>query len=171
MLLRAARPELVADREAVIAVLDVDPAGPAFGASAVGALMQPGAPLNSMAVRFQHMPYDWSDAGRLGELLKALPADAVWGVSSEGALFEYGSDEQIVDNLRELRAPIPCAVTIVGSVTRDSEATRASRASTRVATIPRSLDAFCDLVSAAGWRLDSASARPFSYNVRLVQRE
>lgn len=170
MLLQTAHPELVANRTAAIAILDVDAAGASFGASAVEALQRPGAPLSSMTVRLQHTTYDWSDARRLPEILGSLPADSVCAVSSEGALFEYGTDQQIVENLRELRAATPAVLAIVGTVTRDSAATRASRASTRVTTIPRSIEVFRNLASQAGWLVDSAVERPFSYNVRLVPR-
>jgi hypothetical protein len=167
MLLQAAHPGLVANRPATIAILDVDAAGAAFGEKAVEALQASGGPLSAMTVRVHHATYDWSDASRLPAILQALPADAVCAASSEGALFEYGTDIQIVENLRALRAASPAAATFVGTVTRDSAATRASRASTRVTTIPRSIEAFRNLASAAGWRLGFVSERPFAYSVRL----
>ena len=168
MLLSRAHLRLAIGREATIAILDLDDAGPAFGAGAVEVLQRPEAPLASIGVRFQHVPYDWSDAGRLPGILASLPADAICAVSSEGALFEYGTDQQIVENLRGLRVATPTPVMIVGTVTRDSVATRASRASTRIPTIPRSIEAFRELASEAGWLIESAAERPFSYNVRLV---
>jgi hypothetical protein len=167
MLLLAAHPELVAGRTAAIAVLDVDVAGAAFGKEAVGTLQAPGGPLSRIALQFQYVTYDWSDAPRLAAILASLPGDAVCAVSSEGALFEYGTDQQIVENLRGLRLATPAAATIVGTVTRDSAATRASRASTRVTTVPRSIEAFRNLASAAGWQIETALERPFSYSVRL----
>jgi hypothetical protein len=167
MLLQTAQPELVANRPAAIVVLDVDAVGPTFGERAVESLRTAGGPFSGMAVRFEHVPYDWSDASRLRANIASLPADAVCAVSSEGALFEYGTDQQIVENLRELRLATPAAATVVGTVTRDSAATRASRASTRVTTIPRSIEAFRELASAAGWRLESVLERPLSYSVRL----
>lgn len=171
LLLLSSRPALLIGREVLIVVLDVDQAGPAFGAAVIEVLRQPGAPFESMAVRFQHATYDWSSPGSFNGILTALPADAVCAVSSEGALFEYGSDQEIVDNLRELRVATPPAVVAVGTVTRDSAATRASRSSTRVATVPRSTEAFGELAEAAGWVVESAVARPFSYNVRLFPRQ
>jgi hypothetical protein len=167
LLLQAARPDLLASREAIIAILDVDAAGAAFGERAVAALKAPGGPLSAMTVGFHHATYDWGDASRLPGLLAGLPADAVCAVSSEGALFEYGTDQEIVENLRALRAASLAPVTCVGTVTRDSAATRASRASTRVTTIPRSIEAFADLASAARWRVDVVLERPFAYSVRL----
>jgi hypothetical protein len=168
MLLQAAHPELMANRTAAITVLDVDAAGPSFGERAVAALQGSGGPLSSMSVRLQYVIYDWSDASRLPGIVGASPADAVCVVSSEGALFEYGTDQQIVENLRELRVAAPAVRAIAGTVTRDSAATRASRASTRVTTVPRSIETFRDLASAAGWQVETVLERPFSYNVRLA---
>jgi hypothetical protein len=167
LLLQAAHPELVVDRAATIVVLDVDAAGAEFGGKAVEALKASGGPLSEMTVGFHHAAYDWSDASQLPGLLASLPADAVCAVSSEGALFEYGTDQQIVENLRALRITSPTAAAFVGTVTRDSAATRASRASTRVTTIPRPIEAFRDVASMAGWRLESVLERPFAYSVRL----
>ena len=168
MLLQAAHPGLMANRTAAIIVLDVDAAGAAFGERAVAALQSTGGPLSAMTVRLQHVAYDWSEANRLCGILAASPADAVCVVSSEGALFEYGTDQQIVENLRELRVAAPAVAGIVGTVTRDSAATRASRASTRVTTVPRSIEGFRDLASAAGWQVETVLERPFSYSVRLA---
>ena len=168
MLLQAAHPGLMANRTAAITVLDVDAAGTAFGERAVAALQGSGGPLRAMTVRLQHVAYDWSEASRLRGILAASPADAVCVVSSEGALFEYGTDQQIVENLRELRVAVPAALAVVGTVTRDSAATRASRASTGVATVPRSIEVFRELASAAGWQVETVLERPFSYNVRLA---
>ena len=168
MLLQAAHPELMANRTAAIIVLDVDAAGPSFGERAVAALQGSGGPLRPMSVRLHHVTYDWSDARRLHGILAASPADAVCVVSSEGALFEYGTDQQIIENLRELRFAAPAALAIAGTVTRDSAATRASRASTRVTTVPRSIEMFRELASAAGWQVETVLERPFSYNVRLA---
>ena len=167
LLVRAAHPELVADRAVTIAILDVDAAGAAFGEKAVIALKTSGGPLSAMTVGVHHVTYDWSNASQLSGLLAGLPADAVCAVSSEGALFEYATDQEIVENLRALRAASPAPATCVGTVTRDSAATRASRASTRVTTIPRSIDAFQDLAAAARWRVDVVLERPFAYSVRL----
>jgi hypothetical protein len=168
ILLQTSHPELVAGRDATIAVLDVDAAGPAFGARALDVLRGPGSPLHGMQVRLQHLQYEWSDPDRLGEILETRHAiDAVCAVSSEGALFEYGSDAEIIGSLRQLRRATAPDTTVVGSVTRDSAATRASRASSGVSTIPRTMEAFRELAGQAGWTVDYAVERPFTYNVRL----
>jgi hypothetical protein len=161
---------LLNDRSITIAVLDIDQDGPAFGASAVGALRTANGPLEAVDVSLHHVEYDWSDPGRLAAVLvDACGSGAACAVSSEGGLFEYGSDAAIGSNLECLRATADDAF-VVGSVTRDGEATRAAQRGSGAATRPRTLAQFDSLCNRAGWRIQRVIERPFSYNVRLVKR-
>jgi hypothetical protein len=164
--------ELLVGREIGIAVMDLDDRGPGFGGRAIEALCEAGRPLDGLKVGFQHFSYEWSDAERLGKLLRELEAgDAACGISSEGGLFEYGSDEEIVSNLRALEAGTPRDAVVVGSVTRDGAPVRASLIASRVSTRPRTIEGFRSLCEQGGWSVEEAMERPFSYNVRLVKRE
>jgi hypothetical protein len=164
--------ELLAGRDIGITVMDLDARGPGFGGRAIEALCAAGGPLGGLKVRFRHFSYAWSDAGRLRKLLRDLEAgDAACGISSEGGLFEYGSDEEIVSNLRALDAETPRDAVVVGSVTRDGGPVRASLVASRVLTRPRRIEGFRSLCEQGGWKVEEAIERPFSYNVRLVKRE
>lgn len=168
--LRDMQAGLLAGRKIAIAVMDLDEKGPTFGSRAVEALRAPGAPLRGLAVRFRHLRYDWSDVSRLREGLEEMHADeAVCGISSEGGLFEYGSDEEIVSNLEVLRGGTPGYAIVVGSVTRDGEPVRASLATSRLRTLPRTIESFQTLAKEGGWKVEALVERPFSYNVRLVK--
>jgi hypothetical protein len=64
--------------------------------------------------------------------------------SSEGGLFEYGSDDEIMSNLKALRSQ-PDVVAVAGSVTRADEPTQQLRQATsfenssaRVGGLPKS---------------------------------
>jgi hypothetical protein len=163
--------ELLVGREIGISVMDLDARGPGFGGRAIEALSAAGGPLAGLKVGFRHIDYQWSDAERLRGLLRELDArDAACGVSSEGGLFEYGSDEEIVSNLRALDAGTPQDAVVVGSVTRDGAPVRVSLIASRVLTRPRTIEGFRSLCERGGWTLEEAIARPFSYNVRLVKR-
>lgn len=165
--LRSRSPKCLDGRSIRIAVLDRDEGGPAFGARAVKTLQKPGAPLHGLNIEFQAIRYDWSDPQRLGVLLKGLEAEnAACVISSEGGLFEYGSDEEIVANLTALGAGTPRDAVFVGSVTRDCEAVRAN--GQIVASRPRTLEAFCVLVESGGWKLKQLIERPFSYHVSVA---
>jgi hypothetical protein len=100
-------------------------------------------------------------------LCGARRAGALVAVSSEGGLFEYGSDDDITRNLRALAASSGPDLFVVGSVTRDDEAIRVLKLTSTLATRPRGLPVFSELVERAGWRITRSIARPFSDQVRL----
>ncbi len=168
--LHAGNPDLLVRREITIAVMDLDGDGPAFGVRAIDALCAPAAPLGDLDVRFRHFNYDWSEAVRLREFLDHLhAADTACAVSSEGGLFEYGSDPEIVENLRTLHAGTASDAIVVGSVTRDGRAVRALQTANGLSARPRTIEAFRFLVEQAGWIIQRVIERPFSYNVRLMK--
>jgi hypothetical protein len=164
--------ELLVGREIGITVMDLDPRGPGFGGRAIEALCAAEGPLSGLKVGFRHCSYEWSDAERLRKLLRDLGAgDAACGISSEGGLFEYGSDGEIVSNLRVLDAETPRDAVVVGSVTREGRPVRASLIASRVLTRPRTIEGFRSLCEQGGWTVEEAIERPFSHNVRLVKRD
>jgi len=168
--LQAERPALLAGRKIEVAVLDVDASGPAFGGRAIEALRAPASPLRGLNIGFRHFEYEWSDSARLRELLCELEtSDAACGISSEGGLFEYGSDNEIITNLRALHSGTARDAVVVGTVTRDGEPVRASLIANRVSTRPRTSETFQSLCEQGGWIVEEMIERPFSYNVRLVK--
>ncbi len=113
---------------------------------------------------------DWTDTAALREVLGAIRRDgAVAAGSSEGGLFEYGSDEEIAANLACLRDEAPDDFVVVGSVTRDDEVTRRLRLGGGAATHPRGLEVFRALAARSGWRVVRAIERPLSDQVLLAR--
>jgi hypothetical protein len=166
----AEQEDLLGGRDVVIALMDLDARGPSFGVRAVAALGLAGAPLSGLEITVQFLSYEWSNTERLRMALEELNAgDAACGISSEGGLFEYASDEEVVANLRALRSGTAGDAIVVGSVTRDGRAVRASLGANRVATRPRTMDGFRELCDQGGWKVEEVIERPFSYNVRLVK--
>ena len=90
-------------------------------------------------------------------------------MSSEGGLFEYGSDDEIAGNLTTLLELTPPDTVVVGSASRASELTRV-HSGIGVTLRPRTPEAFRDLVERSGWEVDRIIERPFSDNFRLVKR-
>jgi hypothetical protein len=149
-------------------VLDFDDAGPTFGANALASLSQAGGPLRGLRVDFRHVPYDWTKSADLKPVLTdAQTKRAVVICSSEGGLFEYGSDTEIEENLKILRE-FPEVLAVVGSVTRADEPIQRMRKMGRAATRPRGLEVFRNLVKKAGWTIVRAIERPFSDQVVLT---
>jgi hypothetical protein len=168
ILVRKEHPELLAGRSVHIHVLDREQAGPRFGERALAALRVQGAPLYGVDVGLNPVAYDWADASLLRNLLDRFGArDAIVAASSEGALFDYGSDQEITDNLAALRDGAPPDAVVVGSVTRDRGSTRLALQETKLAVRPLGLEAFGKLVASAGWRVERAIDQPASHVVRL----
>jgi hypothetical protein len=169
ILLRREHERLLAGRHVEISVLDLDAAGPHFGARALRALSAPGAPLAGLDARLERVHYDWSNPTELVPVLEAARASgAVTLAASEGGLFEYGADDEISANLETLRAGTGPSFAMVGSVTRADEPMQRMRRHSRIPTRPRGLSVFGPLVERAGFRLDQVIERPFSDHVTLV---
>ena len=167
ILLKCGHPELL-QRPIVIHVLDPDKDGPFFGANALAALKAPGRPLEGLDIAFDHRAYDWNKPAVLESLVRELTAaSALVAASSEGALFEYGSDEAIIANLTALRAGGTGARLVAGSVTRADESRRRMIALTRFNLVPRGLDGFAPLAEQAGFTIARVEEAYLSDQVML----
>ncbi len=168
IVLRNENPKLLENREIEIRILDIDDAGPRFGSRALAALAADAGPLSGLPVRFQHIRYDWCQSARLGPLVAELGERAgIVAGSSEGGLLDYGSDEQILANLRELGARTPDEAFFVGSVSRGDGKARILNEAGRAAIHLRLLKDFSALVAAAGWRVTRVAESPLSWELVL----
>lgn len=161
-------PDLLKARIVNVAIFDPDADGPAFAVNAFRRLSDVDAPLHGLDIRVSPWAISWSQLQELREALASLSArNSICAISSEGALFEYGSDEEIRSALNALESAVPEESFFVGSVTRSGACAEAARHLSRTATRPRSIEAFTELTASGGWRLDEYIPRPFSYQVRL----
>jgi hypothetical protein len=152
-----------------ILVLDPDERGPAFGAAALKELARPGRPLHGLDVAMQRISYDWTDTAPLDECVaSAIAIGAAIVASSEGGLFEYGSDEAIVRNLTSLHAAGRGARAVVGSVTSGDEHRRRMVAQSSLKVIPRGLEGFAPLAARAGYSIALSRPAIVSDQVELV---
>lgn len=159
-------PRHLRGRRVVIEVLDLDSAGPAFGARALAALSVPGGPLHGLQIEFRHRPYDWSRPEELAPVLEGLRAEnALWAASSEGGLFDYGSDAEVIANLTKLAE----AHVIVGSVTRADALMREMQRDSTMPLVMRGHAAFATLAARAGWKVARVVERIVSDQVALVR--
>ncbi len=103
LVLHQEHPQCLASHPIHVYVFDLDAAAPRFGARALEALRAPGAPLHDLDITLIHTKYDWLDVFPLRELLKEIHHEhAIVAASSEGGLFEYGTDTEIIANLKTL---------------------------------------------------------------------
>jgi hypothetical protein len=153
ILLRRDRTDLLR-RPVVIHVLDSGADGPFFGANAFAALRAEGRPLHGLDAAWVRHDYDWNTADPLANLVRDLArTGGVIAASSEGALFEYGSDDAIVANLSALRADGALERLVAGSVTRSDEVRRRMIEMTGFRLIPRGLEGFAPLATRAGFAI------------------
>jgi hypothetical protein len=170
ILLNRLRPDL-ASRPIVIHVLDGSEDGPFFGANALAALMADGRPLHGLDVTWVHRTYDWNEPAVLEQLVRELiSAGGLIAASSEGALFEYGSDDAVVANLVALRAHGNGAKLIAGSVTRPDDIRRRMMAQTRFRLVLRGTTGFAPLAERAGFVIAKAENAWLSDQVLLRPR-
>jgi hypothetical protein len=167
LVLNRDHPGALAGRRVLINVLDLDTAGPAFGARALSSLSVPGGPLHGLNVELRHRSYDWSRAADLAPVLDAAMSErALVAASSEGGLFDYGSDEEVVSNLEMLR---PAVSVVVGSVTRNDPMMRSMLAASSVTLRPRGHAVFGALALKAGWKVAKVIERPVCDQVALLR--
>jgi hypothetical protein len=153
-------------RQIVIHVLDLDEAGPFFGANALTALKAQGAPLAGLDISFDHRRYNWDEPAALKLLVSELvAAGAVIAASSEGGLFEYGSDAAVVANLEALR---PGAGVVAGSVTSADESRRRRITVTKFKLVPRGVEGFRPLAARGGFTIAKAETAQLSDQVLLI---
>ena len=167
ILLRSSRPGLL-DRPIAIEVLDSSQDGAFFGANALAALQADEGPLAGLDIGLRHRDYDWDRPAALASLVeKVASAGAVIAASTEGALFEYGSDQAIVANLQTLRANGSGVRLVAGSVTCADETRRRMIAETRFKLVPRGLAGFAPLAAQAGFRVAKVESAMLSEQVLL----
>ena len=156
-------------RPVAIHVFDAQQDGPAFGARALTALGAPGEPLHGLDVQFQHHTYDWNDTAPLARELSGLAArGAIIAASSEGGLFEYGTDGVIVANLTALaQAGVPI---VAGSVTSSSELRKRMITQTKFRIFPRGLEGFAPLAEQGGYAIAESRSAIVSEQVLLRPR-
>lgn len=169
--IHAEHANLLTGRKIMITLFDLDTAAQTFCGRAFDALMSPGAPLEGLDVSFRSLKYDWSASEQLRRALDELHAsDALCAISSEGGLFEYGSDEDVIANLKVLHAGTRPDAIAVGSFTPDRDWVRAAHSKGRLSTRLRTIEAVRSVTEQAGWSVQHLIERPFGYNVRLIKR-
>jgi len=167
ILLQRSSPHLLR-RKITVHLLDPDTNGPTFSRNALAALCSSGAALEGVDAQLVHRVYDWNQPAPLSQWVSELAATGIVAASSEGALFEYGSDAAIAGNLRALFGDGHGAVAIAGSVTRDHESIRRAVSMTRFKLIPRGMETFTALIRGTGFTVAHVEGSLMSDQVRLA---
>jgi hypothetical protein len=116
-------------------------------------------------VSLAHHDYDWDHPAELKRLMQDwTAAGALTIASSEGGLFEYGSDQPIMNNLHILHEG---ARFVAGSVTNGDPIRRRMIALSPFKVIPRGLAGFTPLAEAAHFSVVEARTALVSEQVLL----
>jgi len=160
-LLAAANKELLSKRRIEIIVLDTDTFGPEFASSSIEVLKINDPLFFGLNLSVRHIRYDWNSTQALSELLESTK-DAIHGFSSEGGLFEYGTDQAIQANLEAIARTSNSDARIVGSIMLDPdhinpmmvEMQKVTGTSTRFL----GMDGLRSIVSKSGWEIESSKS-------------
>jgi hypothetical protein len=175
LVLQKERPGALAERQIYIHSLDLNTAGPDFGARALAAMLSREAPLDGLQISFQHISYNWSEPAGLRSLVESFgKGQNIVAASSEGALFEYGSDHDITGNLQELSDTMTGPMVVAGSVTRADDLGRLANGTnigSRAALQFRGLEAFTVLANRSGWIITKEIDRLLSHDILLEKAQ
>ena len=165
-------PGLLDGRPVEVHVLDPDTDGAAFGSRALAALAAAGGPLEGVAATLTRHDYDWRTPERLRTLLAHVAGNSPLVVcSSEGGLFEYGTDHDVSANLSVLREILPDDGLVAGTVLLDGIVGRAMVKYGKVALVLREPASFAALAEASGWTVAKAiNAATVYQTVGMVKR-
>lgn len=114
ILIQESDPELLKGRKIEINICDIDTYGPAFAKRCIDVLKQPGERFHGLDITLNIIPYDWSQSETLLQL-SLERSGWIQLYSSEGGLFEYGSDSDIMDNLNHFYTHSPADARVTGS--------------------------------------------------------
>jgi hypothetical protein len=170
LLLQREAAGLLTGRSILVHVLDRDASGPRFGQRALAALQAPSAPLADVSIELVQEPYAWQQpSGLVSALARARWRNSACVASSEGGLFEYGSDGDIVQNLKFLHEHAPPGIAFVASVTRGDELARRIVSRSGALLHPRGLAVLGRLIEGTGLLLSRSIERTMSDQVVLTR--
>ncbi|MCL1702587.1 hypothetical protein [Lysinibacillus sp. Bpr_S20] len=118
ILIQESEPELLKGRKIEINILDIDTYGPNFAKRCIDVLKQPGERFHDLDITLKTIHYDWSQPDALLKM-NLERSDWIQLCSSEGGLFEYGSDSDIIENLNHFFTNSPADARITGSLIFD----------------------------------------------------
>jgi hypothetical protein len=134
-----------------IAIMDIDE-GSQLGKAALEALQAGDRLSGDWAISLKFFHYSWNEPFALAPKLRSWAEDGTFVLaSSEGALFEYGSDEVVRSNLQMLYEA--GKVSVAGSVIGNDAAGRAMAERSPFALFPRGIQAIQTLASRVGYRV------------------
>jgi hypothetical protein len=145
------------ERNIEINILDIDTYGPNFAKQCIEALKEPNAYFHGLDISFRHIQNNWSNTQKLSDLLSERK-DWIQIYVSEGGLFEYGSDKEIIENLNIVYDNSVDDMQIVGSLLFDKDSMNPAmielRKITGVTSSLIGIEGFKGILKNTNWILD-----------------
>jgi hypothetical protein len=174
ILIHNENPALLRSRKIEIHVLDIDPVGPRFAFGCIEALKTQAHHFHGLDIAFHHTAHDWKDTEELIPLLSSK-RDCFVTCASEGGLFEYGTDEEIIRNLNVLYDHSPDGTRIAGTIVHETDKVhvtvpalaKASNAGLRFLGV----SGLAGLLEETGWRLERVQEENPIYAVFMLKKD
>jgi hypothetical protein len=165
-------PNLLKNVSIKIHALDLQSQAPAFGARALENLKNPEAPLHGLNISLNYVAYNWANPDRLREYIKKTELkDSIIAVSSEGGLFNYGTDEEIIANLTVLNELPSQAIVLFGTLTpAEGIAVSFAPLTGNTNTIRRTIRGFKEIVDRTPWTVKESHDNGMNYIFELRRR-
>jgi hypothetical protein len=112
--------------------------------------------LGGLDITLDHVTYDWAQTSELYEAFTRIGEENIAICSSEGALFEYGSNEIIAQNLTSLIEARPACLAVVGSIVRNNSIFQAIWKMSTLSFRTFELEEFRTLAESVGWTVGRA---------------
>jgi hypothetical protein len=120
ILLQHEEPSLLEKRRIEIHILETDRLSPAFALQCVKALQGREQIFSGLDIAASHDVYDWEKPEILEDILQKHEGSILF-CSSEGGLFEYGRDEDIISNLEMLDRFAPHDTLVFSDIFHDRD--------------------------------------------------
>jgi len=167
-------PALVRDRKIEINLLDIDTMGPQFALGCIEALKTQTHHFHGLDIAFRHTAHDWKDTERLIPLLSNRK-DYIVTCASEGGLFEYGTDEDIIRNLDVLYDHSPDGTRIAGTIVHERNKVHATVPALAKATNAGlrflGVSGLTGVLEKTGWRLERVQEENPIYAVFTLTKD
>jgi hypothetical protein len=164
---------LLKNRKIEINVFDIDIDSPGFAGRCIEALKAPGSHFHGLDISFNHIKYNWVDTGDLIDIL-AKKRDCILIGTSEGGLFEYAGDEEIINNLDALYNNSPADMQFTGSVIHDIDTVDPTMAAmaeeSRGSLHLRGIEGLRSVLEKTKWKLDNTTNKNPVYGVFLLKK-
>jgi hypothetical protein len=162
---------LLKGRKIEIAILDMDDLGPEYAIKALDALKRTEDSLRGLDIGVRAVKRDWSNAEGLSSL---LDRNRITIYASEGGIFEYGSLDDISNNLRALREGAGDDVAAFGSVLKPrDEVNKGYAASADISGIGIrywGLEGIRSAIEAEGWKIAATESVGTIFDVFELRR-